>query len=81
MFFFYTFLLFCFLGCDGGCLFSTVSADFTVVSVVISTVDVSIAVSFVNDFVSIAGAASDAVVLGGYYFFLVTWVHPSSRPL
>ena len=46
-------LFFCFLGSDGG-LFSIVSVDFTAVSVVIFTVAVSVAVSFV-DFVSEAG--------------------------
>ena len=59
-----------------GCLFSVDFAVF-VVSVVVST----IAVSFVNDSVPVAGAASDAVVLSGCFFFLVTWIHPSSGPI
>ena len=70
---------FVFLGGDGGCLFFVVSIDSAVyvVSVVVSTV----AVSFVDDSIPVADTASDVVVLGRYFFFLVTWVHPSSGPL
>ena len=50
-------------------------------SIVISTVAVSETVSFVDDFVSVVGSASNAVVFGECFFFLVTWVHPSSGPL
>ena len=50
-------------------------------SVVVSTVAVLVAVSFVDDPVPVAGAASDAVVLDGCFFFLVTWAHLSSGPL
>ena len=66
---------------DGVCLFFIVSVDFTIVSVVISTVAVFVTVSFVDDFVSVTYTASDAVVLGGCFFFLMTSVHPSSGTL